>query len=203
MAVRDYVMAKIAYISGVRAVDELDRLARAQSWSSATRKKSLRTLRVLLARLGIDTPIPERDVYGAGNTTEHYNTVRVAGFLQTKGLLAPDPQAIGTDEASVHRWVDQAPAQFQADLRAWVSVLRGEGKRPSPAMPWNTIRGYTLHVVAVLPAWDHLTSLNEVTEREVKTAAVNYSYFTGLRSLFRALRRERRIFRDPRPGTYT
>ncbi|MGW2558828.1 hypothetical protein ACWCXB_06165 [Streptomyces sp. NPDC001514] len=44
---------------------------------------------------------------------------------------------------------------------------------------------------------DHLTSLNEVTENEVKSAAVNYSYFTGLRSLFRALRRERRILRDP------
>ncbi|KIE24693.1 hypothetical protein LK08_23325 [Streptomyces sp. MUSC 125] len=195
-AIRDPGLLKITP-EAQHLVDELDRLARAQSWSSATRKKSLRTLRVLLAWLGTDTPIPERDVYGAGSITEHYNTVRVAGFLQTKGLLAPDSQAVGTDEASVHLWVGQAPAQFQADLRAWVSVLRGEGKRPSPAMPWNTIRGYMLHVVAVLPAWDHLTSLNEVTEKEVKTAAVNYSYLTGLRSLFRALRRERRIFRDP------
>ncbi|MFF7230034.1 hypothetical protein [Streptomyces sioyaensis] len=195
-AIRDPGLLKITP-DAQHLVDELDELARAQSWSTATRKKSLRTLRVLLAWLGTDTPIPERDVYGAGSITEHYNTVRVAGFLQTKGLLAPDSQAVGTDEASVHRWVDQAPAQFQADLRTWVSVLRGEGKRPSPAMPWNTIRGYMLNVVAVLPAWDHLTSLKEVTEKEVKTAAVNYSYFTGLRSLFRALRRERRIFRDP------
>ncbi|MGP3632652.1 hypothetical protein ACTU45_04630 [Streptomyces sp. 24-1644] len=116
-------------------VNELDRLARAQAWSSATRKKSLRTLRVLLAWLGTDTPIPERDVYGVGNITEHYNTVRVAGFLQAKGLLAPDAQAIGTDEASVHRWVDQAPAQFQADLRAWVL------KPPATSSPPRTASG--------------------------------------------------------------
>ncbi|MFF2520177.1 hypothetical protein [Streptomyces sp. NPDC058086] len=195
-AIRDPGLLKITP-EGQHIVDELDQLARAQLWSSATRKKSLRTLRVLLGWLGTGTPILERDVYGVGTMTPYYSTVRVAGFLQTKGLLALDSQAIGTDEASVHRWVGQAPAQFQADLRAWVSVLRGEGKRPSPAMPWNTIRGYMLHVVAVLPSWDHLMSLNEVTEEEVKTAAVNYSYLSGLRSLFRALRRERRIFRDP------
>ncbi|WP_158711376.1 hypothetical protein [Streptomyces sp. NRRL S-1824] len=178
-------------------VGELDQLARAQSWTSATRKKSLRTLRVLLGWLGTQTPILERDVYGVGRMTPYYNSVRVAGFLQTKGLLALDSQAIGADEASVHRWTAQAPPQFQADLQIWVAVLRGNGKRSSPPMPWNTIRGYMLNVVAVLDTWDHFTSLNEVTEKEVKTAAVNYSYFTGLRSLFRALRRERRIFRDP------
>ncbi|MGW8884059.1 hypothetical protein [Streptomyces sp. NPDC055749] len=66
-----------------------------------------------------------------------------------------------------------------------------------PADALDTIRGYMLHVAAVLDAWDYFASLNEVTEKEVKTAAVNYSYFTGLRSLFRALRRERRILRDP------
>lgn len=151
---------------------------------------------MLLGWLGTRTrtPILERDVYGVGSMTPHYNTVRVAGFLQTKGILAPDPETTGVDEASVHRWTAQAPPQFQADLHAWVAVLRGNGKRPSPAMPWNTIRGYMLHVVAVLDTWDHLTSLNEVTENEGKSAAVNYSYFTGLRSLFRALRRERRGF---------
>ncbi|MEV7711186.1 hypothetical protein [Streptomyces sp. NPDC088270] len=51
--------------------------------------------------------------------------------------------------------------------------------------------------MSVLGAWGHLASLGEVTEQEVKTAAVNYSVFTSLRSLFRALRRERRVFRDP------
>lgn len=52
-------------------------------------------------------------------------------------------------------------------------------------------------LLAVLGAWEYLASLSEVTEQEVKAAAVNYSVFTSLRSLFRALRRERRIFRDP------
>ncbi|WP_307662012.1 hypothetical protein [Streptomyces sp. V1I1] len=182
---------------GHAIIGELDQLARAQAWSSATRKKSLRTLRVLLAWLGTESPILERDVLGVGDLSPYYNTVRVAGFLQVKGMLVVDSHAMGTDEASVRRWVSQAPAQFQADLRTWISVLRGCGKRPSPPMPWNTIRGYTLHVVAVLGAWEHLASLGEVTEQEVKTAAVNYSVFTSLRSLFRALRRERRIFRDP------
>ncbi|MET9382966.1 hypothetical protein ABZY09_18315 [Streptomyces sp. NPDC002928] len=179
------------------AQEIVDELARAQSWTDATRKQSLRTLRVLLGWLGPRVPVLERDVYRVGGMTPYYNAVRVAGFLQTKGLLVADSQTMGADEASVRRWTAQAPTQFQADLRAWVAVLRGNGKRPSPAMPWNTIRGYMLHVAAVLDSWDHLTSLNEVTEEEVKTAAVNHSYFTGLRSLFRALRRERRIFRDP------
>ncbi|MGW3983592.1 hypothetical protein [Streptomyces mirabilis] len=182
---------------GQAIVEELDQLARDQAWSSATRKKSLRTLRVLLAWLGTGAPVIERDVQSVGDLSPHYNTVRVAGFLQAKGMLVVDSQAIGTDEASVRRWISRAPAQFQGDLRTWIAVLRGGGKRPSPAMPWNTIRGYTLHVVAVLGAWEHLASLNEVTEQEVKAAAVNYSVFTSLRSLFRALRRERRIFRDP------
>ncbi|GHD58113.1 hypothetical protein GCM10010317_046830 [Streptomyces mirabilis] len=182
---------------GQAIISELDRLARDQAWSSATRKKSLRTLRVLLAWLGTGNPILERDVVGVGDLSPYYNTVRVAGFLQAKSMLTIDSDTIGTHEASVRRWVDQAPAQFQADLRTWIAVLRGCGKRPSPPMRWHTIRGYTLHVVSVLGAWDHLASLGEVTEQEVKTAAVNYSVFTSLRSLFRALRRERRIFRDP------
>ncbi|MFF2469919.1 hypothetical protein [Streptomyces mirabilis] len=182
---------------GQAIISELDRLASDQAWSSATRKKSLRTLRVLLAWLGTNTSILERDVVGVGDLSPHYNTVRVAGFLQTKGMLTLDSDAIGTHEASVRRWVDQAPAQFQADLHTWIAVLRGCGKRPSPPMRWDTIRGYTLHVVAVLGAWEHLASLREVTEQEVKAAAVNYSVFSSLRSLFRALRRERRIFRDP------
>lgn len=182
---------------GQKIINELDQLARDQEWSSATRKKSLRTLRVLLAWLGTGTPIHERDVVGVGALSPYYNTVRVAGFLQFKGILAIDSDAIGTHEASVRRWVDQAPAQFQADLHTWTAVLRGHGKRPSPPMRWDTIRGYTLHVVSVLATWEHLASLGEVTEQDVKTAAVNYSVFTSLRSLFRALRRERRIFRDP------
>ncbi|WP_143665528.1 hypothetical protein [Streptomyces sp. st115] len=183
--------------TGRAIVSELDQLARDQAWSSATRKKSLRTLRVLLAWLGTGSPILERDVVGVGDLSPHYNTVRVAGFLQTKGMLAFDSDAVGTHEASVRRWVDQAPAQFQADLHTWIAVLRGRGRRPSPPMRWGTIRGYALHVVSVLGTWEHLASLGEVTEQEVKTAAVNYSVFTSLRSMFRALRRERRIFRDP------
>ncbi|MFE4748681.1 hypothetical protein ACFRIB_00025 [Streptomyces mirabilis] len=42
-------------------------------------------------------------------------------------------------------------------------------------------------LLAVLGAWEYLASLSEVTEQEVKAAAVNYSVFTSLRSLFRAL----------------
>ncbi|MFE0358055.1 hypothetical protein ACFW2K_33445 [Streptomyces nigra] len=195
-AIQDPGLVKISE-PGQAIIGELDQLARDQAWSSATRKKSLRTLRVLLAWLGTGTPILERDVVGVGDLSPYYNTVRVAGFLQSKGMLVVDSDVIGTHEASVRRWVKQAPPQFQADLRTWIAVLRGGGKRPSPPMRWDTIRGYTLHVVSVLGTWEHLASLGEVTEREVKTAAVNYSVFTSLRSLFRALRRERRIFRDP------
>lgn len=113
------------------------------------------------------------------------------------GTAILERDVVGVGDLSPYYRVGQAPAQFQADLHTWIAVLRGHGKRPSPPMRWDTIRGYALHVVSVLGTWEHLASLGEVTEQEVKTAAVNYSVFTSLRSLFRALRRERRIFRDP------
>ena len=88
-----------------------------------------------------------------------------------------------------------------------MKVVRGEGRREHRELPFSTIRSYLNCFYPVLVAWtDHITSLREITHDDIQAALDERPGITArnllpaLRSLFRALRQERVIFRDPTRG---
>ncbi|MFJ4777935.1 hypothetical protein [Streptomyces sp. NPDC088762] len=90
-------------------------------------------------------------------------------------------------------------------MRAWVVVLRGRGRRSHPARSYECIRRYLAALLPHVAGWAHrgVTSLREVTAANVaeaartRTGAPGRQLATALRSLFRALKQERLLFRDP------
>ena len=187
-------------------VEEFGQLARDQSWGDETRDAGLRVLRVLVAWLGAAAPIAEADVRAVARLRPGRSGLRVARFLAAKGLLIAEPvRQASMDEAAVKRIAATVPACFRPEVDAWIRVLRGEGTRPSHAMDWTTIRRYLGYVLPVLRQWrnQEITSLREIATGHVKAAirgrphASRRAAHGGLRSLFRALKRERLIFRDP------
>ncbi|KJY26550.1 hypothetical protein VR45_36800, partial [Streptomyces sp. NRRL S-495] len=96
------------------------------------------------------------------------------------------------------------PPAFREDIRCWTAVLRGTGRWPTPPLPWPTIRGYLTNVLSTLTDWAPTHgSLRDVTAEQVRATVTALggsrarTVQVALRSLFRALKRERRVFRDP------
>ncbi|WP_328380621.1 hypothetical protein OHB13_38055 (plasmid) [Streptomyces sp. NBC_00440] len=90
-------------------------------------------------------------------------------------------------------------------MHAWIDVLTGQGSKPSLPRAPATINRYVRDVAPALRDW-HAAGLGdprEITKDHIEdvlkprrgTAARNIH--VGLRSMFRALKRERLIFRDP------
>ncbi|MGW7134489.1 hypothetical protein ACWGIA_39975 [Streptomyces bobili] len=165
---------------------------------------SLRTLRVLLAHLGAEAPVRERDVAAIATLSSHHNGRRVIHYLRGRGLLEPDPVR-DSDLIRARRLADSLPAPFAGAVHLWIDVLLGQGSRPSPARASATIFGYVWNVAPILLDWADagITDFREITSEHVAAAlhgtapGRRRSVHPPLRSLFRALRRERRIFRDP------
>ncbi|MFE4023247.1 hypothetical protein ACFXPZ_38625 [Streptomyces sp. NPDC059101] len=186
-------------------VDALDQQARAEQWNKQTRLANLRVLRIALAHLGGDVPVAEADLRAIAKLRTNFSGLRVAHFLEARGLLEPLPgRDVTMDEAAVTRLAATAPACFRSDVDTWIKVLRGQGRRPSPVKEWTTERRYLGYVLPVLADWaTEFTSLREITAGDVKKAvedrpgSPSRSAHAGLRSMFRALRRERVIFHDP------
>jgi integrase len=85
-----------------------------------------------------------------------------------------------------------------------VKVARGEGRRAHRELPFSTIRSYLNCFYPVLTAWsERITSLREITRGDIHAAlderppVTARNLLPALRSLFRALKQERIIFRDP------
>ncbi|WP_204810427.1 site-specific integrase [Mycobacterium riyadhense] len=89
-------------------------------------------------------------------------------------------------------------------MRCWIRVLRGEGRHPHPEFPFATIRSYLNCLRPALAAWtEQVTSLREITRDDIQAAldrqppVTARNLLSALHSLFRALKQERVIFRDP------
>ncbi|GAA3132633.1 hypothetical protein GCM10020255_006800 [Rhodococcus baikonurensis] len=102
------------------------------------------------------------------------------------------------------RMIDDTPPQFQEDVRAWVAALGGRGRRPSRPLSEATIAIYLNFALPVLIGWgETYESLRAVEVRDIEEALVGHAgqsrhnAHTALRSLFRGLKRERRVFADP------
>lgn len=129
-------------------------------------------------------------------------------FLDAKGMVIPDPAHQGDPiERALHHRITALPAGIAEEVHRWILVLRGQGPRPHPEPPFTTIRTYFNALAPVLNAWaGRVTSLREITTADAQTAiddqppATAHNLLSALRSLFRALKQERLIFRDPIRG---
>ncbi|MER6416744.1 hypothetical protein [Streptomyces humidus] len=183
--------------------------AQQQGWDEQVRRLAARSLRILLARLGADAPIHEADIRSLPSDRPGTSARRILQFLTSRGLVVPDPtHQVGVHQRAIDRRIQSFPKDIAEELRSWVLVLRGEGRREHPAMPFETIRKYLGYLHPVLTDWaDRVTSLREITKDDVRDALTQRPGSTGrdllsaLRSLFQALKQERLIFRDPTRGT--
>ena len=188
-------------------VEEFDQQARLRGWSSTSRNNGSKTLRILLAWIGADAPTYEADVRalrGRPGTTVR----RVLQFLDQRGMVIPDPARAGSAvQRTIRRRIQTLPGDIAGELDRWVKVVRGEGRRQHQELPFSTIRSYLNSFYPVLVAWsERITSLREIAHEDVQAAlderppATARNLLPALRSLFRALKQERIIFRDPTRG---
>lgn len=181
--------------------------ARERGWTAASRNTGTRTLRILLAWVGADAPIHEADIRalaGRRSTTVR----RVLQFLASSNMVIPDPARHGdAAERAVEQRIAAMPDGLAAEVRRWVQVLRGQGRRPHPQFPFTTIRSYLNSLRPVLASWaGRVTSLREITSQDIQAAldaqqpVTARNLLSALHSLFRALKQEKVIFRDPTRG---
>jgi integrase len=132
----------------------------------------------------------------------------VLTFLAGQGMLVADPARQSEPrQHAVQRLLDSLPGQIGREAGIWVKVVRRQGRVKHPALAYKSIRNYFAYLLPVLTEWaDRYASLREVTRHDILDAidarhgTVIQHRIIALRSLFRALRQERVIFRDPTRG---
>jgi hypothetical protein len=129
-------------------------------------------------------------------------------FLAQRGLLIPDPaRQLDPDEQAIQQRIQALPGGIGEEVGRWVQVLRGQGRRTHPGRSFEIIRKYLDYLLPILQTWaNHVASLREITADDVRDVLKGHTgntardLLTALRSLFRALKQERLVFRDPTRG---
>jgi hypothetical protein len=163
--------------------------------------------RHLLAWLGADAPVHEADAR-ALSSRPSTAVRRVLQFLEDRGMIIPDPARQGTAvERTINQHIDALPDVIADEVRQWVKVIRGQGRRAHQELPFSSVRSYLNCFHPVLAEWSqHVTSLRETTRDDIQEALTRHpgarahNLLPALRSLFRALKQEKIIFRDPATG---
>jgi hypothetical protein len=189
-------------------LDEFGHHGAEQGWDEQVRRLATRSLRIVLAWVGADAPIHEADVRSLPADRPGTSARRILQFLAQRGLVIPDPdRQVDIHERAVEQRIQTLREPIAAELRRWVLVLRGDGRRAHPAMPFETIRKYLGYLHPVLTGWaGRGTSLREITNDDIRHALASRpgspgrDLLSALRSLFQALKQERMIFRDPVRG---
>ncbi|WP_146752757.1 site-specific integrase [Micromonospora saelicesensis] len=192
------------------AVDLLQRLkeeAQERNWPYHTLYEVERTLRLALAWLGADAPIPEADIRAIYEQTPMTTAKRTLQFLKAHGRLIPEVTGPCTDERAVRIAVNALPDGVGDEVQRWVQVLRGQGRRRHHSLRWVTIRRYLWSLQPFLLNWSRqVDSLREITTEQIRSTLRTlhghdaHSVASALRSLFRALKQEKIIFADPTKG---
>lgn len=188
-------------------LEEFGRHARRHGWNTTPRVMGSTTLKILLAWLGANAPIHEADIRALA--ARRGTTIRrVLQFLDANGMVIADPDRHGDPvERALHRRISALPDGIATELRRWLLVLRGQGRRPHPRFPFTTIRTYYNSLSPILALWaGQVASLREITPADIEAALdaqppiTARNLLSALRSLFRALKQERLTFRDPTRG---
>ncbi|GAA3251005.1 site-specific integrase [Dactylosporangium siamense] len=184
-------------------MDRFEQHARHQRWSWDVRVPCRDALHLLLGWLGAEVPFTEPDVAGLRQVDRRVSLYRLRQFLAGQAMYA----AIPTPSAAllaVEQKLAELPATVADEVRRWVAVLRGQGRRPRPPVAVATIRSYLHRMTPVLISWStRIATLREISHDDI-TAALRAltreqarQAAPALRSLFGALRQERVVFRDP------
>ncbi|MDX3697453.1 hypothetical protein PV726_46110 [Streptomyces europaeiscabiei] len=111
------------------------------------------------------------------------------------------------DEKALHARIARLPAPMADQLSAWVRVLRGQGRYRHPPADWRLIRRYLGMAWSTLTSWTAAgLDLRQVTAGHIESELARYQGNVArgllgvLRSIFRALKQERVIFRNPTAG---
>lgn len=117
-------------------------------------------------------------------------------------------RAAGNNERFALAALTWIPDPIVREQAAWVTVVRGQGRVDHPALTFKTIRNYLSVMMPVLSEWAvRYGSLREVTRNDILDAVaarhgpVTQRRMVALRSVFRALRQERVVLRDPTQST--
>lgn len=175
-----------------------------QGWADSS---AITGMKVLLSWLGADAPIPEADIRALGRE-ERVSARRVLRFLTARDLVVPDPERQSEPrQHAVYRLIEGLPDGIGGEVRQWVMVMRGQGRREHSPRPYKTIRNYLAYLLPVLEDWTgSYCTLRQVTREDVLKAIEPdngpdiHHRIIAIRSLFKALRQERLIFADPTRG---
>ena len=191
-----------------RLLEAFQQRSRAQAWDDGIRGEATRALHLLLAWLGAAAPIPEADIRSIPLGRRWTSSRRVLRFLEEHDLVVPDPaRRIDVDQQAIEQRLQTLPDGIAGELRRWVQVLRGEGRRQHRPMGFATIRKYVGYASPVVAAWaGRMEGLREITPDDIRAVLRERqgnqarSVHVALRSLFQALKQERLVFRDPTRG---
>ncbi|GHH23107.1 hypothetical protein [Streptomyces rubradiris] len=118
----------MAAAAAVVVPQTLRTFAKEQRWTVMARAANLRTLRFLAAWLGVDAPLHEADVREVARFGSSWGRRRVVPFLSERGLLIP-LERTDPEQAAVERLLDTIPDHLHDEVKVWVRVMRGEGRR--------------------------------------------------------------------------
>ncbi|MDQ0710688.1 site-specific recombinase XerC [Streptomyces luteogriseus] len=168
--------------------------------------KNIRTLTILVHWLGAENAILERDVHDLASCSATLAAKPVCQFLRSHGLLIDDPdRRRDVNLAWIQAAISVLPDQLASEIHAWVSLLRSQGRREGEVRDYRSIRRYFAHIQPVLTTWTAagVTTARKITTHHIEAAVSGLSgqerqkVAVSLRSLFKALKRERMVFRDP------
>jgi hypothetical protein len=190
--------------SARRLVEEFTRLRPGQR---PNYRKNTRTLTILMYWLGAETAVFEHDVYDLARIDVNLAAKPVCQFLRARSLLVEDPNLHrDTDLAWIESALAALPEPVASEVGTWVKVRREQGRREGEPRGYDGIRRYLITLQPTLTVWTTtagVTSLREIMTDHVENAVDGMTGYarrglaTALRSLFRALKRERVIFRNP------
>ncbi|MCX4957436.1 hypothetical protein [Streptomyces virginiae] len=196
--------------SATRLLADLDSAMKQEMWSTVPATKTRHTLTVLVSWLGADAPLLEADIRALiDNRPLKFSGRRVTQFLEARGLLIPDAEfRRDAHQKRLETELALLPETIAHELSAWIKVVRGEGKWEHTGRTYRSIARYWHVLDPILKGWlaDGIESLREITRDDVKRAIATRkgtparSIHIVLRNVFRALRQEGVIFRDPTRG---
>lgn len=196
--------------SAVRLLADLDSVMKQEMWSTVPANKTRNTLTVLVAWLGADAPLLESDIRAlVDNRSLKFSGRRVTQFLEARGLLIPDAEfRRDAYQKRLEAELAALPVTIAQELSVWIRAVRGEGKWEHTGRTYRSIARYWHVLDPILKGWiaDGIESLREITQDDVKRAIATRkgtparSIHIVLRNVFRALRQESVIFRDPTRG---
>ena len=182
------------------AMRTADRLAEIHGWSSRLRYDVGRGLIFALACRPPDEQVLYSELEPLA-TVRRISTMRVAAVLDAARLLLDDRP--DTAELNWRRRLSDVSTEIQKDALDWLSHLRHGSRRSKPRLP-GTANEYCRVAAPILRHWStthgHLREVTTDDIREIIDGLPGHQRshaLVVLRSLFRYLKREKRIFANP------